>query len=59
MTKPGEVFHLDHMAAAWAYSSIENAQRAVRAHSRCQIGVCATLTAADLRLRKARLEDKL
>lgn len=54
----GEVFRLDHMAAKWAYSSVENARRAVRAHYRCEIGVCATLTVAHLKLRSAALNQR-
>ena len=55
---PGEVFRLDHLDAAWAYSSIANARRAVQAHTRCEIGVCATLTAATLKLRSAALHQQ-
>ncbi|MEV6280646.1 hypothetical protein [Nocardia sp. NPDC051832] len=51
----GQVFRLNHLDATWAYSSIENAKRAVRSHNRCEIGECATLTAAVLKLRSAGL----
>ncbi|WP_406268929.1 hypothetical protein OH799_25470 [Nocardia sp. NBC_00881] len=50
MTEPHNIvpLHRDHLDAAWGFASSD---AALIAHSRCQVGVCATLTAAVIQLR--------
>ncbi|MGO4617936.1 hypothetical protein AB4305_30570 [Nocardia sp. 2YAB30] len=53
MSEPDNVvpLHRDHLDAAWGFA---NPDAALIAHSRCEVGVCATLTAAVIKIRNRR-----